>query len=224
MGEKKTEGQNLILSKTENIFSNKDFTNMDLSNCDYTNYTFENCIFDKANFTNSVLHNVKAEYCSFIETNFTNADISSGNFRYADLHNSDISGANCYYALFEYTNLDEVKYNDRTKFYKLHCPEEGGFVAYKKCVENRVVTLYIPKDAKRTSATGITCRTNKVKVLMIESFDGNIRYEEAYSFVEEDFCYKVGQTIEVKDFNEDRWMDSTTGIHFFMTKEEAKAY
>ncbi|MEG1715213.1 MAG: DUF5758 domain-containing protein, partial [Lachnospiraceae bacterium] len=29
---------------------------------------------------------------------------------------------------------------------------------------------------------------------------------------------------EVKDFNQDRWMDSTTGIHFFMTREEAIAY
>nr|WP_278247372.1 DUF5758 domain-containing protein [Clostridium botulinum] len=28
----------------------------------------------------------------------------------------------------------------------------------------------------------------------------------------------------MKDFDEDRWMDSTTGIHFWMTREEAKNY
>lgn len=208
----------------KDFFENQDFSYMDLSGKDYTNYTFENCIFDYANFSNSNLHNIKAEYCSFKGTRFINADLSSGNFRYADLSNSDISGANCYYALFEYTKLENVKYNEETKFYKMRCPESGGFVAYKKCMENRIVTLYIPKDAKRTSATGLTCRADKAKVLMIESFEGDKRYEEAYSFVEEDFCYKVGGIVEAKNFNEDRWMDSTTGIHFFMTKEGAKSY
>jgi len=28
----------------------------------------------------------------------------------------------------------------------------------------------------------------------------------------------------VLDFNEDRWQDSTTGIHFWLTREEALAY
>lgn len=205
-------------------YRNQDFTGADMSGKDYTNTTFENCILDNVNFTNSNLHNIKAEYCSFKGANFTNAMLSSGNFRYADLSGSDLSGANCYYALFEYTKLDDVFYNEETQFYKLRCPEEGGFVAYKKCVDGRIVTLYIPKDALRTSATGITCRASKAKVLMIESFDGDERFEEAYSLVAEDFLYKVGTTVEVDNFNVDRWMDSTTGIHFFMSKEEAKGY
>ena len=33
-----------------------------------------------------------------------------------------------------------------------------------------------------------------------------------------------GQWVEVKDFNEDRWQDSTTGIHFWMTRQEAENY
>ncbi|MCW6088527.1 DUF5758 domain-containing protein [Clostridium sporogenes] len=28
----------------------------------------------------------------------------------------------------------------------------------------------------------------------------------------------------MKDFDEDCWMDSTAGIHFWMTREEAKNY
>ena len=79
-------------------------------------------------------------------------------------------------------------------------------------------------DAKRTSATGETCRCNKAKVLSIKSFDGKTSYKEAMSLVDPKFIYRVGQWMEVKNFNEDRWYDSTTGIHFWLTPEEAKAY
>ncbi|MCK9447299.1 DUF5758 domain-containing protein [bacterium] len=30
--------------------------------------------------------------------------------------------------------------------------------------------------------------------------------------------------VEVKDFNQNRWIECTSGIHFFMTKEEAIKY
>ncbi len=42
--------------------------------------------------------------------------------------------------------------------------------------------------------------------------------------VDENFVYKKGQWVEVKDFNENRWQDSTTGIHFWMTRAEAEGY
>ncbi len=214
-----------LLSKNNGItYSNQDFTGEDFSNKEFVNCTFENCVLDYVNFTNSNLHNVKAEYCSFKGADFRGADLSSGNFRYANLNGANLGGANCYYALFEYTKLDDVVYDDSTQFFKLRCPEIGGFVAYKKCVDGRIVTLYIPKDALRTSATGITCRASKAKVLMIESFEGDERFEIAYSLVKEDFIYQVGEVVVAENFNEDRWMDSTTGIHFFMTKEEAKGY
>lgn len=214
-----------LLSKNNGItYSKLDFTREDFSNKEFVNCTFEDCILDNVDFRNSNLHNVKAEHCSFKGANFKDADLSSGNFRYADLSGANLSGTNCYYTLFEYTKLEDVIYDENTRFYKLRCPEIGGFVAYKKCVDGRIVTLYIPKDAKRTSATGITCRASKAKVLMIESFDGDERYEEAYSLVAEDFSYQVGEVVVAENFNEDRWMDSTTGIHFFMTKDEAKGY
>ncbi|MFI3172990.1 MAG: DUF5758 domain-containing protein [Eubacteriales bacterium] len=58
----------------------------------------------------------------------------------------------------------------------------------------------------------------------MESFDGDNQYQEAYSLAAETFTYKLREMVEVLDFNEDRWMDSTTGIHFFMHKDEAKKY
>lgn len=103
-------------------------------------------------------------------------------------------------------------------------PETGAFLGYKKCVNDRMVQLLIPADAKRTSATLPSCRCNKAKVLTIKSFDFKENYEEAWSLVDENFVYRRGQWVEVKDFNEDRWQDSTTGIHFWMTRQEAENY
>ena len=95
---------------------------------------------------------------------------------------------------------------------------------YKKCVNDRVVQLLIPADAKRTSATLPSCRCSKAKVLSIKNFDETEEFEEAWSLVDENFVYRKGQWVEVKDFNEDRWMDSTTGIHFWMNRNEALGY
>lgn len=87
-----------------------------------------------------------------------------------------------------------------------------------------MVQLLIPADAKRTSATLPSCRCSKAKVLTIKSLDYKEIYKEAWSLVDENFVYRVGEWVEVKNFDEDRWKDSTTGIHFWMTREEAKNY
>ena len=57
-----------------------------------------------------------------------------------------------------------------------------------------------------------------------KNFDEMKEFEEAWSLVDENFVYRKGQWVEVKDFNEDRWMDSTTGIHFWMNRNEALGY
>lgn len=47
------------------------------------------------------------------------------------------------------------------------CPEEGSFIGFKKCQNDMIVKLEIPKDALRCSATGRECRCSKAKVLSI---------------------------------------------------------
>jgi hypothetical protein len=48
--------------------------------------------------------------------------------------------------------------------------------------------------------------------------------EEIESNWDNNFIYKVGKTIEVKNFDENRWNECSAGIHFFMTFDEAKNY
>lgn len=136
----------------------------------------------------------------------------------------NIKGADLYGAVLENAILDDIVADDATKWFHLHCPEKGAFIGYKKCFNDRLVQLLIPADAKRTSATLPSCRCSRAKVLAIKSFDYKENYREAWSLVDDNFVYRTGEWVEVKDFNENRWQDSTTGIHFWMTIEEAKNY
>ena len=144
------------------------------------------------------------------------ADLRDANLRGADLRGANLSRARA--------DLSDICYNERTAFLSLCCPEEGSFVGYKKCQENKIVKLLITEDAKRSSATTRKCRASKVKVLSIENVDGTKSYDEAVSIHSNNFIYCVGKIIEVKDFDEDRWKECATGIHFFITRDEAVRY
>lgn len=149
------------------------------------------------------------------------ADLSYANLSCAYLRGADLRGANLSRAR---ADLSDICYNERTAFLSLCCPEEGSFVGYKKCQDDKIVKLLITEDAKRSSATTRKCRESKVKVLSIEKVDGTKSYDEAVSIHSNSFIYLVGQVIEVKDFDEDRWKECATGIHFFITRDEAVRY
>lgn len=201
-----------------------DLTGADLSNIDFTLSSFENVKLDQVNFSGSSVENALFDGCSMEGADFENANMKTASFRFCNMKNCNIKGANLYGAVLENADLTDIKSDENTRWFRLHCPEKGAFLGYKKCVNNRMVQLLIPADALRTSATLPSCRCSKAKVLTIKSFDFKENFDEAWSLVDENFEYKRGEWVEVKDFNKDRWMDSTTGIHFWMTREEAEAY
>ena len=146
------------------------------------------------------------------------ADLYDANLRGADLRDADLCGADLRGA-----NLRGVRYNEQTAYYAMQCPEKGAYIGYKKA-EGKIVELEIQADAKRSSATTRKCRASKAKVLSITSIDGKEHFEEAKSSRDQSFVYRVGKTVEVKDFDEDRWRECSTGIHHFITREEAAMY
>lgn len=214
--------QVLILQNKE--FSDMDLSGWDLSNIDFSLSSFHRVIFDGTDMTKCNVSHVLFENCSLRGASLRFAKLECALLRYADMRECNIEGANLHCAVLEYAKLDGIISNEETKWFRLHCPEKGAFLGYKKCFNGRLVQLLIPADAKRTSATMNSCRCNKAKVLTIKSFDYKENYTEAWSLVDENFVYRVGEWVEVKDFNEDRWMDSTTGIHFWLTREEAMNY
>ncbi|MFR8080077.1 MAG: pentapeptide repeat-containing protein [Christensenellales bacterium] len=156
------------------------------------------------------------------------ANLYGANLRDADLCGADLRGANLRGAYLYGANLRDadlcgVRYNEQTTYYAMQCPEKGAYIGYKKA-EGKIVELEIQADAKRSSATTRKCRASKAKVLSITSIDGKEHFEEAKSSRDQSFVYRVGKTVEVKDFDEDRWNECSTGIHHFITREEAERY
>ena len=108
---------------------------------------------------------------------------------------------------------------------------EEPIIGYKKCSKDRyytkvspvpiesatIVTLEIPKGAVIFSVNGDKFRTNKVKVLSIDGAD------RVYS-IHNNMSYYVGDEITVHNFDCRYNLECASGIHFFMTKEEAKDY
>ena len=209
---------------TNLILENMNLENYDLSDMNFSHSNFINVNLSNVNFCSSQLVNVLLDDCDLQNANLKNANLERASLRRANLTKVDISGARLYAAVLENASLDDIIFDDKTENFCIHCPEQGAFVAYKKGLDNLIIKLLIPSDAKRVSSTMNCCRCDKAKVLEIKNFEGTKFFDEAWSTVAENFCYKLGEWVYAENFNEDRWYDSTGGIHFWMTEDEAKAY
>ena len=152
-----------------------------------------------------------------------NADLRGANLCNADLRGADLRGANLTGTNLKNVNLMGIKTNMYTSGYNLACPEEGSFVGYKKA-DKYIVKLLIPEDAKRSSATTAKCRCDKAKVLDIEDIMTGEKIETVNSDYDTNFTYIVGEMVYVDDFDDNRWNECSTGIHFFMNRENAMNY
>ena len=152
------------------------------------------------------------------------ADLCNANLLYADLRVANLRNANLCSANLTGAKLDDVEYNHRTGFFALQCPEEGSFIGYKRAC-NYIVKLEILPYAKRSSATTRKCRCSSAKVLSITTLDGKDDGTRAISSnYDKDFVYRVGEIVRVDNFDKNRWKECSTGIHFFMTRDEAVRY
>ena len=145
------------------------------------------------------------------------ADLRGANLRGANLRGADLRGAD-----LRGTEIELMLVN---KFYPICCPEAGSFVGWKKVRGDLIVKLEVTENAKRSSAFGRKCRCNEAKVLDIQNLDGtSADVTEVYSKHDANFAYRVGETVRVDDFDEDRRNECAPGIHFFITRQEAVDY
>jgi hypothetical protein len=150
--------------------------------------------------------------------NLRSANLSGSNLRSADLRNANLIGANLSGA-----DLSGADHNENTGFLLSQCPD-GAFIAYKKA-QGKIVKIEVCEDAKRSSATTLKCRCSKAKCLEIQNIDGSMsELKEIISDSDIDFIYKVGEINEVLNFDEERFKECSTGIHFFIRREMAVKY
>lgn len=207
------------------------FVNCVIGDCNCTDFfdcVFVDCDLSKANLNHSDLFNCKFTRCDFGKLRLLWNEIENCTMRACKA--KKVTG-DCYSTI----SGQCVKFFD--KAVPMACPRKGSYIAYKKAYTDRysacdylitrlsevIVTLEIPKTAKRSSAFGLKCRASEAKVLKIEDCDGN-ELKKAYSIFKSSFVYRVGKTVTVKDFDTDRFNECAAGIHHFMKREDAEAY
>lgn len=149
------------------------------------------------------------------------ADLRGAHLQGADLWGADLRGANLRGAHLQGAN------NIPNYVCPICCPEEGSFIGFKKAYWNNtpvIVKLQIPADAKRSSATTRKCRCSKATVISITDMLDVDKFQMAVSSYDKNFIYEVGKTVIVDDYDDNRWNECSTGIHFFITRDEAVRY
>ena len=167
------------------------------------------------------LHHTDLSYTDLSYTDLSHADLSHADLRYTDLSHTDLIEVNLSDADLHGANLSGAK---GVPYVPMACPEEGDFIGWKRAGD-KIVKLRIPEDALRSSATTRKCRCNKAEVIEIYNIDGTIADERIVSSdYDSTFTYEVGKTVEVQDFDINRWEECTRGIHFFINRQEAINY
>ena len=152
------------------------------------------------------------------------ADLRGAYLRGADLRGADLRGADLSGAYLS-RETKGIKEETLKRFFPIACPEYGEFVGWKKSFEGLIVKLKITENAKRSSAFGRKCRCSEAVVLAIENVDGTPSDKtEVFSQYDRQFVYRVGKTVSVSDFDDDRKNECSPGIHFFITRQEAVDY
>ena len=199
------------------VFYGMIFDNVALSYSIFTHTKFINCTFK-----NCVLNGATFSECSFIRTTF---DGNKGKY--------SSSFVNC-----DFEDLKEINEPHDgliSSVVPMACPSTGGFIGWKAAYKSGpngpdycIVKLYIPADAKRSSAGGHKCRCSRAKVLGFYDFAGEKLPDDTYvmSMHVSTFRYEVGKYVKPigSPFCEDRFEECAPGIHFFISKEEAIRY
>lgn len=205
------------------------------------------CMFTHADFTNTEINYASFWLCDMSHAMFYNARLYNTCFDVSELTFTAFSNASFYASVFDTSYIENVSALVSAKNVPnipMACPDSGSFIGWKKVclgldlepsgsgfipkmVEKLgIAKLLIPEDAKRSSATGRKCRCDKAKVLEIQDMNGNVLNNTiARSFYDNDFIYIAGKMIApTLPFEENRWEECASGIHFFISREEAVNY
>ena len=153
---------------------------------------------------------IRANLCG---ANLCGANLCGANLIRADLNEADLSGANLCGANLYGANLCGVK----GSLYRKGKILTEDIIGYKKCKNDVIITLEIPRGAIVFSINGDKCRTNKAKVIAIDGSD------RAFAIIRY-MSYYIGDEFNIYDFDCQYNEECAKGIHFFMTREEAESY
>ena len=151
------------------------------------------------------------------EANLSRADLSRANLYGANLYGANLYGADLSGANLSGANLYGANLCEANKF-RLGKVLDEPLTGYKKTKEGVVITAEIPAGAIVFCINGSKCRTNRAKITDMEG------HEVLHSSYDNSFEYRLGQEIEIKDYNLMYNVECASGFHFFRTRKEAEEY
>ena len=190
-----------------------------LRGADLTRADLTGAYLTGANLTGANLRGAYLTNANLMRADLTDADLRCADLTGANLTGADLRDANLTYAKLTRADLTGAKLGARSIV-----PDVGAFTAWKRLRDDCIARLTIPADARRVSPlTGRKCRAEYAVVEAITALDGTER-GTGQSLHDGSFPYVVGQTVRPDAFDDDIRVECSNGIHFFITKAEAKEY
>ena len=203
-----------------------DLRSADLSEANLSYADLREANLSEANLRYADLREANLRSADLREANLSYADLSEADLSYADLRYADLREANLRYADLREANLSyaDLSYAKNNEFAAalVTIVPEGDIIGWKKLSGGLIAKLLIPAKAKRSNATGRKCRAEFAKVL--EIWDGKESVKTGVSDWDGKTKYIVGKTVKSDSFDENRWEECSSGIHFFITRIEAEKY
>ena len=215
------------------VIYDMDLRGIDMSGLNLSHATFDNCD----------MRGVRMGYAHLREASIRNTDLTGAVLTGSNLYSATLLNVNLEDAKLDVARLDDAVLK-RVKLSRADLrgaslgstrmdPEayaqavaltnilpEGDITGYKLCRPGVVVTLMIPKEAKRSNATGRKCRAEYAHVVAISRDTGG----PVFSYHDALTLYRVGDTVRCDSWDPRRFVECTGGIHFFLTYQEAVNY
>ena len=195
----------------------------DLSRADLSGANLYSADLSRADLSRADLSRANLSGADLSRANLYSANLSGADLSRANLSRADLSGANLYSADLSRADLSRAK-NAALVIAQTRILPEGSIVGWKALRNGAIAQLHIPATAKRSNAFGRKCRAECAEVLAIFDKHGKAA-TIGHSNYNEKFEYRVGALVVPEQPFDDNWQDEcASGIHFFITREEAEVY
>ena len=173
------------------------------------------------------LSDANLRYANLSDANLRGADLSDANLSCTDLSDANLSGADLSCTDLSDANLRGADLSDANlRGADLSCADRlrlgriltEPLTGYKKTSEGVVITAEIPAGAIVFCINGKKCRTNRAKITDMAGHD------VLHSSYDNSFEYRLGQEIEIKEFNLMYNVECASGFHFFESREDAENF
>lgn len=194
----------------------------DFSHTNLSGLCLANALLNRAIFDHAILVETDFDGARLIEASFKYATMNGANLYGADLSGADLSGASLSCCYLDHSNLTGA--NLRNAYLDPKERSRRGEIlrepisGYKKTDEGVVITAEIPAGAIVFGINKRKYRTNRAK---ITDMGGRGKLHSKFN---PKFEYRLGQEIEIPDFDLQYNKECETGFHFFKTREEAENY